>query len=237
MHSGFRSERSISTSRWRPPPAGWVSLRAATRLLQIVLLLGAFECAGQRAFRPTERVTARSLSGELAAEYELRTAAGEHVGEVKVWSAGTRGERGEDATVLHVGFEIENAGTTVLHLDPKGVFLDGLAMLGEVSGRIAPTRFEGDGRVPPGGVGQLDVYFVLSRIDPTDVDGFQVRWSVESGTFRRTERTPFIPSQLPRRDYPPYWYGPYYGPYWYPYPYPYMYRPGLYHRPTYPRRR
>jgi hypothetical protein len=207
--------------------------RAARRLLALLWTMASLGCAEQQAFRPTERVTARSASGQLAAEYELEAPTGEDVGEVKVWSSGARDDDESDATLVHVGFEVENEASGPMTIDPKKVYLDSVSYDDTTVRKVAPARTGGDHVVPPGSASQINVYFLLRGVDPTDITGFRVRWTVASGPHRVSEYTPFIKA---RTIGAPYYYPPYYDPFYYPGPY-YYYRPAIIYRRPYHRTR
>lgn len=229
----------------------WLSLGFAQRrwsargwavLVVIVMGLGQAGCASTRYFAPAEHVTALSPSGaELAAEYTVREGA-EQIAEVKLWSTGaTRnaGDDDDDATVVRVGFEINNRSNAPVRLDTQRVFLEDVKLDDGSIERVRPATVDGATVVEPGREGEVSISFQLPGGSwPGDVRSYRVAWVLTNGgTYE--QKTPFVFVRR-REDYghPYYWYSPYYywGPYpgWYYGPYRHRALPGWRYRRWYP---
>lgn len=210
--------------------------RAIALVLWASLALG---CASGRAFVPAEHVTALGPSRQPAAEYTIRED-NRLVAEVKVWSRGaTRNssdsEDDDDATVVRVGFEIQNHTDSVVRLDTKELFLSDVKLDDEVVARVPLLHVSGSPEVRAGEERELIAVFRLpGGVWPGDVVGYRVAWTLANGG-RYRQVTPFLAAEV-RRYYDdwPYYFSPFYvdvygGWYW-----PYHYRPGWRYRRYYP---
>src|SRR5262245_29420532 len=113
-------------------------------------------------FEPTERATAMSPQGDLAADYPIRGPAGD-LGEVKVWSRGTYRANvdGGERTVLHVAFDVDNSSDETLTLDASQIVLEsGIANKHEI-GELRPERLLGETTIAPRDSGTIEAYFAL----------------------------------------------------------------------------
>ncbi len=213
-------------------------------LLLMVLTTGA-GCASAQAFVPVEHVTGLSPDGDqYAAEYRLE---GEHgyLGEAKVWSQGAYREEvdGNDETVVHIAFVLDNAAKTPIRLDPQRLSLEDVVLNDGAIARIPALGIEGDPVVPPGQEREIQVSFLLPEdVWPSEVRRYRVAWVVTNGGSY-AQKTPFLRATYRRDDY---WapslgiYYGYYSPfYWRHYPgwrrghyYPgWPYGPGRYYAP------
>lgn len=174
-------------------------------------------CAASREhFIPREQVRAQSPRGWPAAQYDV-TIAGEDAGEAKVWSEGTmRADvNGEDRTILHVGFEIENRSGAEMHFDVDRARVVDVQGDGERFADLGAHAESGRLHIASAQVGLIDLEFVLPRgTRPTDIDVFRVQWVLGTSKGEYAESTPFrVDTQRyyrPHYDY----YGPYYSPWW-----------------------
>lgn len=210
------------------------SFRAAALLLWISF--AALGCASGRAFVPAEHVTALGPGRQLAAEYTVRED-NRLVAEVKLWARGaTRNSTDEDddATVVQVGFEIQNHTDGVVRLDTKELSLSDVKLEDEVIARVPLLRVSGSPEVRAGEEREIIAVFRLpGGVWPSEVLGYRVAWTLTNGGKYR-QVTPFLPEA--RRyyydDYPGYYYSPYYfeiyggwgWPYRYYRPAPWRYR-------------
>lgn len=187
----------------------------------------ALGCASGRAFVPAEHVTALGPNRQPAAEYTIR---GDNrlVAEVKLWARGaTRNSTDEDddATVVQVGFEIQNHTDGVVRLDTKDLALSDVKLDDEVIARVPLLRVSGSPEVGAGEEREIIAVFRLpGGVWPSEVLGYRVAWTLTNGG-RYRQVTPFLAEA--RRYYDPWpgYYSPYYfevygGWYW-----PYRSRP------------
>jgi len=138
-------------------------------------------------YRPAERALGAAPSGEPAALYDAVSDRGQ-LGEVRVWSRGT--DRGivddAEATVLHLGFVVENLGEAPLTLDPALLRVD-------VGGRLAqPASSVPAQEIPPGASGDVELYFVVRDRAPQDVRYFTTDWSIAATGHAYRQRTAFV---------------------------------------------
>lgn len=206
----------------------------------VALGFAAGACAAQKEeFRPAEKATAISPQGYTAAEYDLKARQGGDLGEAKVWSNGAKQVevRGDDRTVVHVGFTFENNGDTPLKLQLDRTRADvGLKNEGGSVTNLQAAQVEGDVEVSPGQERQVALYFVLpQKVAPNDINAFRVRWTLANGTKYFSQSTPFVEKPEPRG--PRYYYSPFYDPFFhnrfvgpgafsfhgYPYSYPWYF--------------
>jgi hypothetical protein len=187
-------------------------------------------CAGGQPFMPTERLTAFSPQGYLAAEYDLHRQR-EHLGQVRVWSNGAERIRfrGQRRALVHIGFEIQNESDRVLVLDQERLLLDSATVDGTVFENIEVAQIQGDLVIPPGGERRVDLYFaMIPGVYPTDIRAFRLRWGLRDDGVVYAQRTPFVQEPVRTRGYyyspfyDPFYYGGWWGPggmYMHPYPY------------------
>ncbi len=198
-------------------------------------------CVSSRAFVPTEHVTALSPNRQLAAEYTVRED-DRLVAEVKLWALGaTRnaGEEDDDATVVQVGFEIQNHTGDVVRLETKDLALQDVKLGDGVVDRVPLLRVSGASEVRAGEEGELTAVFRLpGGVWPSEVRSYRVSWTLTNGG-RYHQKTPFVAA--PARyydDWPYYYYSPFYfqfsGGWYYPYPYRYRLLPARRYRRYYP---
>jgi hypothetical protein len=182
----------------------------------LVAILFVLACVSRQSFMPTERLTAFSPQGFIAAEYDLKTRLGD-LGQARVWSQG--GEyvrfRGQRRTLLHIGLEIENQSEVTLVLDQQRLRLDSATVNGTTFENIQVASIRGDTVIPPGEERRIDVHFALTPgVYPTDVRAFRLRWALRDNGAIYAQRTPFI--QPPVARGPAYWYHtPFYDPFFY----------------------
>jgi hypothetical protein len=191
------------------------------RPVLIIAIIGALAaCAAPRqTFIPTEQPTGLSPEGDQAAEYDIATW-NVALGNARVWSRGALEARvrGETRTLVHVSLELENNSPRDLRVDFAELRLDSAVIGGRVLRDLPPLQVRGDRLVPPGGDGQVDVYFRMPRgVSPTDIDAFRVDWRVQSGELVYRQRTSFLGVDPQVPFWPPYYrpYGLGYG--WGPY--------------------
>jgi hypothetical protein len=168
-------------------------------------------CGGAQYFDATERATASSPRGDIAAEYEIAGPSGPSA-EVKVWASGAYKDvvDGREMTVLDVVFDLENNGAEPIEL--SRIVLDSARASGVSFDDLPPIRVEGERIVRGHNEGRLHAYFALpERYDPEDIARFEVGWALrhQEGTY--AQNTPF--QQAP--EY--YYYSAY------PFPSPYLY--------------
>jgi len=205
----------------------------ASRVLVLVALLMGVGCATPQAFVPVAEVTAPAPDGvHGAAEYQLDQPM--HRGHVQVWSQGAYRDdsEGPARTIVHVGFSVQNEGTTPLRLDERRLFLEDIGSTEGGIQQLAPSRLEGNTPIVPASTGHVDAYFTLPRrIWPGDVFGYRVAWALEGEEKARVQHTAFESTRYRPPLYLAYSY-PYYPYYpwgWYypgrPYPFyaPYPY--------------
>jgi hypothetical protein len=213
-----------------------VSLRVGAAVYLVAVCLAGVGCASGRAFVPAEHVTALGPSRQLAAEYTVRED-DRLVAEVKLWSHGaTRnaGEEDDDATVVQVGFEIQNHTDGVVRLDTKELSLDDVKLGDQVLPRVPLLRVSGSPEVPAGEDRELTAVFRLpGSVWPTEVLGYRVAWTLTNGG-RYQQKTPFL-AAAPRYYYNdwPYYYSPFYFEVYGGWHWPYRYRPIRRYRPYY----
>jgi hypothetical protein len=163
-------------------------------LLRFVpLLCGAcvgLGCYNQREpFAPSEHVSARVDSGQIAASYDV-LADGRVVGETKVWSAGAFRHNGR--TLVHVAFALEGNESDI-ELDLDSVRLEYVDAGDRPFSVPAPDSVYGSALTRAGAESEVDFYFeVPPDVKPQELDAFRVHWSVLSGGERYREHTPFV---------------------------------------------
>ncbi len=178
-------------------------------------LIALTSCAtARRHFIPREDVRAQSLCGWPAAQYIL-TIDSQNAGEAKVWSEGAfDGDvDGDERTILHIGFEVENrtGGELTFDVDQCRV-VDVQCDEGRIA-NLGANEESGKLQVAAGQVGLMDFEFVLPRnIEPRDLNAFRVEWTLSTPGGAYAQSTPFrIDSQRyyrPRSyyyDYNPWW--------------------------------
>lgn len=167
-------------------------------------------CAGVQHFDATERATASSPEGDVAAEYEVAGASGP-LAEVRVWTGGAYESRvdGREMTMIEAVLDVSNEGSAPIVLSE--VTLRSLRVSGVSLGHVRPVRITGEREVPPGGRSRVRAYFAIpQRYDPEDVGRFDIAWQLRHAEGTYAQRTPF--HQPPRERFA--------GSYGYPYPYP-----------------
>jgi hypothetical protein len=193
------------------------------------LLLALAGCAARpEHFTPTERPTAVSREGFVAAQYDA-IVGGQVIGDVKVWSAGAYEDEDTGRTMLQVGLDVENNGDEPMQLALGDFAIEGIEVDGRATGPAELLGGPGDARLRPGDTGHFDLHFRLpAGVRPQHLDGFQVSWAVSTSRGRYAQRTPFI-EQEPRGYYTagysddPFYPADYYGA---------PYRPVHYMRPV-----
>lgn len=199
-------------------------------MAMMAISLFAIGCgARQQSFEPAERLTARSPEGFSAAEYDLGTRQ-QDLGEARVWSNGAYRKkiRGEQQTIVHVGFHIENHTERPIALPVDQLFLDAGIIERRVLENVPPASVSGVPTIEPHDSQRLDVYFSLPRgIAPQDVDAFQVQWRLAADGLVYSQETPFLKSQSERYANR-YYYTPFYDPFFYD---PYIFHPWVVVRP------
>ena len=209
----------------------------------VVASFGGLACVSGRAFVPAEHVTALSPQGrQLAAEYTIREES-RLVAEAKVWTKGaTRNASEEDdgATVVYVGFEIQNHTNGPVRLDTKRLFLDDVKIGAGTLTRVPLLRVSGATEIRPGEEGEALAAFRLpSEVWPSELLSYRVAWTLTNGGVYQ-QKTPFVAAVTRYADdWGPYYYNPYptfyFGAYpsWY-WPYRYRTGPGWRYRRYYP---
>jgi hypothetical protein len=185
------------------------------RLVVVVVAIFSLACVSRQSFMPTERLTAFSPQGFVAAEYDLKTRRGD-LGQVRVWSHGADrvSFRGERRTLVHIGLEIENDSDEVLVLDERSLRLDSATVNGTVFENISVASVRGETVIPPGEERRVDIHFaMIPGVYPTDIRAFRLRWALRDNGAVYAQRTPFI--QPPVARGPAYWHTPYYDPFFY----------------------
>lgn len=166
-------------------------------MLRSLAVLGLFaltSCAATREyFIPREDVRAQSPRGWPAAQYSV-VIGGQTLGEAKVWSEGTMKADvdGDERTILHVGFEIENRGSGPLDFDVDRCMVVDVQGDGQRFASLTAHAQSGVLQVAAGQVGLIDLEYVLPRgTRPRDLDSFRVDWglAIPSGEYRQS--TPF----------------------------------------------
>jgi hypothetical protein len=144
-------------------------------------------------FRTTDRGDDRDPP---AAAYRIRTAY------VRVWSNGGYVGVGP---MTHVGFQIENKGSTVIRFDVDALELALIDNRGRPLPKAAFTAVTPLGpslvSIWPGSTVTLDSYFRLF-VPPQVVAGMRVQWTLVIGQRRYVERTNFVRDDArPVQDY------------------------------------
>jgi len=187
----------------------------STALLGLLALTG---CAASRAhFIPREELRAQSPRGWPAAQYTV-TIEGKAAGEAKVWSEGTMKADvdGDDRTILHIGFEVENRSGGEMDFDVDRCRVVEVLGAGERFADLSAHEQSGVLHVGDGQVGLIDLEFVLPRdTRPRDVESFRVDWALRTGAGEFAESTPFQVDTHTRYYRPHYYHDYYYDP-WYP---------------------
>jgi len=200
--------------------------------LLLLVLLGA-ACATPQAFVPVAEVTRAAPDGlHGAADYQLDQHS--RRAHVQVWSRGAYRDdtEGKANTIVHVGFSVENQGSTPIRLDERRLFLDDVGSTEGSIQRLAPAQLDGNVPVAPNSTGTVEAYFTLpGRVWPSDVFGYRVAWALEGGESARLEHTAFESTRFRAPFYLAYYPWGWYYP-WRPYPplyapYPYWGRPPL----------
>src|SRR5688572_8997083 len=139
-------------------------MRASTPIVLCLLLLCLGGCATRQSFMPAENATDVTRRGYIAAHYESRRGDGGST-EVKVWSGGTfagETESGEDATLAHAGFVIDNDSSQPVRLEPDSLRLEGVRVSnGERVGPLPPAEISGDLDIAPRGKAEVEALFRL----------------------------------------------------------------------------
>jgi hypothetical protein len=197
-------------------------------LLLLPLLFVHAACWGPRYFSPREHQDGTSPSGHPAAVYALpaATAGVAELGELRLWSAGTRArydEAGEERIELHIGFELENNSDEPLQLDLASIRCEELVVDDLLQPPLPHQLVEGTGLALPGSTVRVDCLYLPPAEVPSDVDSFSIRFVVRAGDRVVLQQvTPFGPqtrSMAAFRD-DPYFYawnsrwGPGWGPGW-----------------------
>jgi hypothetical protein len=209
---------------------------ASSLLILIGSLLGT-GCATPQAFVPLAEVRTAAPDGvHGAADYQLDRPS--QRGHVQVWSRGAYRDdsEGPARTIVHIGFSLQNEGTTPLRLNEQRLFLEDIGSSEGGIQQLAPSRVEGNVAIAPSATGNVDAYFTLPRrIWPGDIFGYRVAWALAGEEQARVEHTTFESTRFRSRvyfayDYPYYPWGWYYP--WRPYPfyapYPYWDGPAVY---------
>lgn len=164
------------------------------RSVAVVLLLLATGCANYRSFAPRENQNGSGPDGSPAAVYPVGVP---QVGELRVWSSGTRMVEDGDADVveLRVGFELENTGSDVLTIDPASVQCERLRVRDHELANVAPARVEGTTEARPGSSARYAVAFRPEGAEGArDVEDFALRFRVlANGNPVLVQVTPFGP--------------------------------------------
>lgn len=180
-------------------------------------------CGARQEFTPAEKATARSPEGYSAAEYQIGDKEGV-LAMVKVWSNGAyrRTIRGEQRTVIHVGFAIENFSDEALSVNTEDLRLDLGVLDKRVFDNLKPTLASGMMVVAGGLQQRFDVYFALPRdVSPRQVNAFQIKWKLGNDKIHYAQETPFLENEVERYAY---YYTPFYDPFIYDY---YFYHPHI----------
>ncbi len=179
------------------PRRGWRILWRMLRLLPSLLLALLPACSSTRWFAPRENLNGTSPSGFPAAVYPVQ--AGDTTrGDVRIWSDGTSLEEADgqaDVPLLHVGFEIENTGSTALAIDLGALRVERLWWDDQSLAELRPTRVEGQTSAPAGGRATVQFWFHPGvEVAPRKVAAFDVRWRVcADADLVFDQVTPFSP--------------------------------------------
>jgi hypothetical protein len=144
----------------------------------LVLAMALPACVDHQRFHPIEKATGESPEGVLAADYELETEGGIRLGETRVWSNGAEDAEvdGEDATVVNIGFIVENESAKTIILSGSQLSLDVTTTDGRTISDLKPIRGgAGNTEVGPRGQERVQVAFELSpEVEPSDIRSFRV---------------------------------------------------------------
>jgi hypothetical protein len=190
---------------------GWWGRLAAA----LVAVVFSTSCVSRQAFVPTERLTAFSPEGFLAAEYDLQTRRGD-LGQVRIWSHGANYVRfrGQRRTLVHIGLEIQNESDQYLVIDEERLALDSATVDGTMYENIPAASIRGETVIAPGSEATLDVHFAMTPgIYPTDVSAFRLGWSLRENGAVYVQRTPFIAPPIGWG--PDYYHTPFYDPFYF----------------------
>lgn len=217
----------------RAVPSSGLGLASSLGPMRKILILGiiitaATSCAANNGshatFAPLERAEGRTLEGYAEAIYDLQAVSG-RFGEAKVWSRGAYIAENTGATLLHVGFDLENSGATPITLDPASVRLESVQTANEVLRDIPVSEPATSVTVAADSAGRAELIFSLpAGFSPVDILAFRVAWSVRANGEVFSEFTPFarttpatyyVPVNAYYHPYYPY-YLPYYDPLWGP---------------------
>lgn len=208
------------------------------------VLLGA-GCAGEASFTPTENVNTQSRTGQPAASYNVRSKAGP-VAKVNVWSGGAYRSK-DHQTILQMGVEVQNRGTTPVAFDTQSTELDVFDKNGQPlpRARLVSVEPPGPPQVAAGQAQDFYLYFAMpgEQIKPGKLGSLRLKWALAHDSAQRyVQFTDF------RREvevyagvygyepiygfYDPWWWGA--GPIYYHYHVPVqrviIQRPGNYYR-------
>ncbi|MGB3969293.1 MAG: hypothetical protein WBO45_21345 [Planctomycetota bacterium] len=179
-------------------------------LVLVPLLLVHTACWSARAFMPREHVDGSGPQGQPAALYVIDDLATQRpVAELRVWSGGAAAmftDDDKEIVELHLGFELENNGSTPLQLDLGSIVCEGLRLDDQEQQALNPTHLDGDGIAPPSATVRVDAIFEPGTTVPADIGSFAVRFQVLAGEHAvLTQVTPFVPWRRPHDDWGPPW--------------------------------
>jgi hypothetical protein len=166
-------------------------------------------CAAHSAsFRPTDATT--YTKGYRATVYEVRLDT-QRLGIVKVYSAGGgAAPAGGPQPVIDVGLRIRNLSDGPMSLDLSKCDIE----IDSDSGRqviAKPTGSVGMEPIPPGGIGQIVLFYPLQDgVQPDQVNSFDFDWTIDTGKGVYANTTPFV-RRVVQDEYV---YYPLYGGWW-----------------------
>jgi len=166
-------------------------LLVATVCLAVLIASG---CSSRQDLRATEGEQVTTVDGYRGAHYPL-TIDGEPVGEATLWATGvvTRDSEAGPGSVAGFGITIENNSDADLRLDPTRLALALRAHGTWVVDGAEVSRIEGPELVPPEGVGDYHLDFVLPNLEePRRIDAARLNWAVVDGVGAYRQVTPFI---------------------------------------------
>lgn len=202
------TQAPLRAGRGLSDPRGMGDKGVSMRTLLLCLLLCS-ACANHRYFAPRENQNGTGPGGYPAAVYALQAEG--VLGEVRLWSRGSsKNDSDPPAIELHLGFEVENTGSTPLELDLGVLRLDELWIDTAPQGPLRPAWISGDAVAQPGATARFDAWFQPPGArSARTIDAFQVRFQVRSGErVVLLQVTPFEPWRPPDPyDDPWYWGG------------------------------
>ena len=187
-------------------------------------LAAAAGCARNRPFAPTDADTI-GPKGYKTAVYRIRTQ-NDDWGQIRVriWTRGVgtgvttaENELKNPSRRVEIVFEVVNNSNDTVRLDENRTRLT-LRADPPSAKPLAPERPEAPEKFVPQSDTEMELFFDLpEQVDPKDVEGFELHWTLVSAKGTYSQSTPF---HRERDGRPPVYYAPY-DPYYFDFPHDY----------------